>query len=569
MLGLRDYFNKINYILTKQGKKEFIVLVFFSIFISIIETVGVSAILPFIKIAINSSIIFTNDYSNFIYNYFNFDSELYFIIFFGIFLILYYIFRCLISIYYTYQVFKFSTNKYHIIAYRLFENYMRMSYVNFTKKNSSDLSKNIINETTNVTTLLSSLLTLISESLVFIFLYTIMIYVDYKITLFLTLFLMINIALIIYFVSRNIKKKGAKKVKIQQAYHEIINKSLSNFKIIKLYGKDEDHLNEFKIISKHFSRINMIAHTLIQIPRFILETLGFILVIFIILYLIVIYGYDKASVLSTLSLFVVALYRLMPSLSRILAGYNMIVFTSKSLDIIHSDLLYNAESLGSEEVFFDNSITLHNVSFDYGHHNVILNKIHLHIYKGSRIAFIGESGSGKSTLINLIMGLYKPSCGRIIVDNRELTDSNVKSWRNKFGYIPQSVYLFDGSVAQNVAMSDKYDSLKVIESLKKAKIYDFLLSQKGILTQVGEGGILLSGGQKQRIAIARAIYSDPEVLILDEATSALDNEIEAQIMNEIYTIASGKTLIIVAHRLSTIKQCDTVFKLEKGVITCE
>ena len=192
----------------------------------------------------------------------------------------------------------------------------------------------------------------------------------------------------------------------------------------------------------------------------------------------------------------------------------------------------------------------------------------LTIKKGEKIAFVGESGSGKSTLVDIIIGLYRPKTGYIKIDDEILDEKNLKSWRKKIGYIPQTIYLFDGTVAKNVALGEKIDKKRVVEALKKAKILDFLKEHhQGLNTRVGEGGVKLSGGQKQRVAIARALYDNPEVLVLDEATSALDNETEEKIMEEIYKISENKTLIIIAHRLSTLKKCEKIYKIEDGRLT--
>ena len=217
-------------------------------------------------------------------------------------------------------------------------------------------------------------------------------------------------------------------------------------------------------------------------------------------------------------------------------------------------------------MFYSKKITIENLSFEYEESIPILKDINIEIKKGSKIAFIGESGSGKSTLVDIIIGLYKPQNGSIKSDNKILDNLNIKSWRSKVGYIPQSVYLFDGTVGENVAFGSKYDKEKIDEVLKKAKIYDFLNTKLGQDTLVGEGGILLSGGQKQRIAIARALYIDPEILVLDEATSALDDKTEKKIMNEIYDVSSDKTLIIIAHRLTTLERCEKIYKLSNGTI---
>jgi len=266
-------------------------------------------------------------------------------------------------------------------------------------------------------------------------------------------------------------------------------------------------------------------------------------------------------------MYALALYRILPALNRILSSYNTTLFLSKSLDIMYDELSYTPPKEGKEAVEFKEKIELKNISFEYIKGKKVLENINLNINKGDKIAFIGESGSGKSTLVDLIIGLYKPISGNIIIDDIELNSENIRAYRSKVGYIPQSIYLFDGTVGENVAFGYEYDKEKIIEVLKKANIYDFLSTKEGIDTLVGDGGIQLSGGQKQRIGIARALYSNPEILVLDEATSSLDNETESKIMDEIYEVSGDKTLLIIAHRLSTVERCERKIKLNGGKIT--
>ncbi|HHP5546985.1 TPA: ATP-binding cassette domain-containing protein, partial [Campylobacter jejuni] len=191
--------------------------------------------------------------------------------------------------------------------------------------------------------------------------------------------------------------------------------------------------------------------------------------------------------------------------------------------------------------------------------------LNLNIKKGEKIAFIGESGCGKSTLVDLIIGLLKPKEGQILIDEQELNANNTKNYRQKIGYIPQNIYLFNDSIAKNITFGDAVDEEKLNRVIKQANLEHFIKNlPQGVQTKVGDGGSNLSGGQKQRIAIARALYLEPEMLVLDEATSALDTQSEAKIMDEIYKISKDKTMIIIAHRLSTITQCDKVYRLEHG-----
>lgn len=559
--------HKLNNLLTKRDKQFLIGLLIFSIFISMMETIGISVVMPFIAVASNFALVKTNHYYKIIYQFLHFKSEINFVLAFGVVLIFFYIFRSGINLFYFYLLARFSQGRYHLLAYRLFENYLGLSYRDFIERNSSEINKAIINEAANLTGLLSALLFMMSEVFVIIFIYSLMIYVNWKITFLLTMFLCLNAFFLIKVISPRIKKAGHERVYHQQRFYEIISKSLGNFKLMKLKSNSSEILDKFAKASFGFAKSNIKNQTFTQFPRLFLEAIGFSLVIFIVVYLIYKYQRDISAALPLISMFVLGLYRLMPSVNRILSSYNQILFLKAALDIVHNDLMYKNEELGEENIEFNNKIEMKNVSFEYIKDKPVLQNVNLTIKKGESIAIIGESGSGKSTLLDILIGLYKPLKGKIMVDENEISETNVKSWRKKIGYIPQTIYLFDGTVAENVVFGDETDKERVVEVLKQANIYNFLEKfHDGINTKVGENGIKLSGGQKQRIAIARALYNDPEVLVLDEATSSLDNNTEEKIMEEIYQISAEKTLIIVAHRLSTIERCEKVYKLEQGRI---
>jgi ABC-type multidrug transport system fused ATPase/permease subunit len=561
---MKLFFSKLFSILTRHDKKFLLLLVFISIAVSLIEMVGVGAILPFINIASNFSNIHTNAYAEQIYTFFHFNTDINFVVVIGIILMIFYFLRSILNLGYFYLLAKFSKGRYHLIAYRLFENYLGMSYRSFIDKNSADLSKSIITEAQNMTNLISGLLLMLSEIFVVIFLYGIMLYINWKITLLITLLLTTNAFFLTMTVSRAIKKAGISREEHQKKFFEIIQSSLGNFKIMKLTSNTTSILEKFNQASSGYASANVRNETLAHFPRLFLEALGFGIIIFIVVYLVAKYQSDISSNLALISMFILGLYRLMPSANRILSGYNQILFYKSSLDIIHNDLMYDPENLGNTPITFDSTLSLHDVSFEYNDAKPILSNLFLTINKGDKIAFIGESGSGKSTLIDIIIGLYRPKIGSITVDNIILNESNIKAWRSKIGYIPQSIYLFDGTVAQNVTFGKSINEEQIKEALQQANILEFLeIHHEGINTVVGEGGIKLSGGQKQRIAIARALYSDPEVLVLDEATSALDIDTEAKIMEEIYRICEHKTLIIIAHRLSTIAGCKKVYSLNE------
>lgn len=563
---MKNTISKLSVLLQKRDKQFLILLLFFSIVISLIETIGISVIMPFMAIATDFTLIHSNPYYNNIYNFFGFSNDINFVIAFGSMLIFFYIFRSTMNLFYFHILARFTQGRYHLLAYGLFENYMALPYKDFVKKNSSTLTKNILTEASNLTNLISAVLLVLSELVIVMLIYGMMLWVNYKITLLLSIILLMNAFFMVKTVSVKIKKAGVSRSYFQKIYLEIVNKSFGNFKLLKLHTKDKETLHLFKDASNQYVQANITNMTLSHLPRLFLEAIGFSMIVFIITYLVWKNQQNISHALPIISMFVLALYRLMPSINRIMNSYNQILFNYRSLDIIHSDLMYPTEDLGDKSITFNGAISLEKIQFEYEEDKPILDNITITINKGDKIAFIGESGSGKSTLIDIIIGLYKPKHGHVKIDDVTLDDMNVKAWRTKIGYIPQAVYLFDGSVGENVAFAKDFDREKVDECLRKAKIFDFLEPKGGQDVQVGEGGILLSGGQKQRIAIARALYTDPEVLILDEATSSLDNKTEQQIMDEIYDISKDKTLIIIAHRLSTIQDCDQIYHLINGTL---
>ena len=499
-------YKKLNSILTIHDKKFLLLLIIFSIFIALIETVGIATIMPFISVASDFSIIETNKYYNIIYKFFGFINSTDFVICFGFLLVFFYILRGILNITYSYLLSKFSRGRMHILSFRLFENYLGMNYHHFINRNSSDLTKSLINETGNLTTIMSSVLLMISEIFVVIFIYSAMLYINWKITIVITLFLFLNALFLIKKISPIIKKQGSIREEYQKKFFEIINSTFGNFKIIKLQSNDKIILDRFCNASYGYAKSGITNDTLSVFPKIFLETIGFGLIILIVIYLVFRYNSDISSHMGTLSMFVLGLYRLMPSANRLLTSYNQILYSHKSLEIIHNELMYNAENLGNKDLNFTESIKIENLSFGYSKDKLVLKNINLDIYKGEKVAFIGPSGSGKSTLIDIIIGLYKPLSGCIKIDDLQINESNVKNWRKKVGYIPQNVYLFDGTVAENIAFGLEYNEEKIKKVLIKAKILDFLeYNQYGINTLVGEGGVKLSGGQRQRIGIARAL----------------------------------------------------------------
>ena len=558
---------KIKKLFSKNEMKKLLGITVFSIVISLSEVVGLSTIVPFMAMVTNQNIIFENKYLKLIYNFFNFRSTKSFIFYFGITIIIIFLIKNILNIFFNYILVSFSRNSYYQFTCKLMENYLKYPYQNFVKKNSNDLMKNITTEVNMLVSLIQSLLMLISEVCIVFFIYLVMLYVDLKITLFVTVFMGINILLIKYLILNKTKKWGVERSKDIEEYYQIIGSTFGNYKFIKLQSNDEKIMNNFQNSCNKYTKVDKKYMSSQPIPRLILEFLGFSIVVVLIIFSVMMYDENGlAKIMPVISIFFIGLYRILPSVNRIIMYYQTILFYRKSLDIIVDELESEVENIESNSIEFGKKIELKDICFEFEKEKEVLKNINLNIFKGEKVAFVGESGSGKTTLVDLITGLYKPKNGDVYLDDIKLEDKNIGYWRQSIGYIPQEVYLFDGTIADNVVFNREYDEERLIESLKKARIWKFLKKKEGIKTIVGDRGIMLSGGQKQRIAIARALYADPKVLVLDEATSALDNETEEEIMKEIYDVSKDRTLIIVAHRLTTLKDCDRIFVINNGEV---
>ena len=554
---------KIAFLLSVKDKKMLALLLLMSLFLSIIETIGISAIMPFIAMASDPEFILENKYLSFIYHFFQTENYDLFIIYFGFFLILFYIFRAVYILVHGYMLNKFAMNKYGVLANKLFESYLNMPYSAFVNTNSATISKAIITEAAQLALIFKNILIIVSEVLVIILLYILLLMTDVSMTIVLTIFIGFKILLLKFTISKKIKKEGVKREVIQKRFYQKVNEMIGNFKMIKFVSNQRTLLQNFSSDSVKYKDVQVINATLLLVPRTLLEATGLLIIVGVVVYMVA-FGSNSSNFISIISMYALALYRILPAVSRILDNYNNALFYTSSIEVVYNNLsrVYKKE-LGNV-ISFNETIEVVNMSFAYNNVNVI-NNLSLTINKGDRVAFIGASGSGKSTLVDLISGIYSPDKGEILIDNIKLDYSNIASWRKKIGYIPQSIYLFDGTIAENIVSGRIYNEIKLIKLLKQTSVYNFIMKKDGLNTMVGEGGIQLSGGQKQRIGIARALYGDPEILVLDEATSALDSAIEKEIMDEIYRSSKDKTLIIIAHRLSTIERCDFKINLNEVV----
>jgi len=555
---------KLNKILDKRQKFLLVILFCMAIVFSLGETIGVSIVMPFITVASNPDLVNTGYYKIF-FDMLGFSDATSFVIVFGILIIAFYFLRSLYNIFYTYSINKFSLGTYRYFAARLFKIYLALPFKVFAQKNPSVFSQTIIVEGYNLSQLIMHILNILAEAFTILLLYSFMVLVNWQITIVLTLILVFICVIVFFTLIQTSKKLGDKRIDASMSLNKTITETFRLFKFVKLKGNEDEIYNTFNESATKVANTTTITHTLGRIPKIILENLGFSLLIAAVCYIL--WQYDSAEmVIPVISMYALALYRILPATNRIIEQFNSVVFYYSSLKKIHDDLDYTTDKEKSAPLTFSRSIRANNLCFGYVEGDNVIKNINFEIKIGEKVGFIGESGSGKTTLIDLIIGIYRPLRGELYSDDTLINESNILSWRSKIGYIPQGIYLFDGSVAENVSFGSKHDEDKIIDALKKAKIWDLFETKEGLSTRVGEGGIQLSGGQRQRIGIARALYNDPDILVLDEATSSLDDDTEKEIMDELYDLAGNKTLIIIAHRLSTLKRCDRCITIENGKI---
>jgi ATP-binding cassette subfamily B protein/ATP-binding cassette subfamily C protein len=534
-----------------------------TLILSVIETIGISVLMPFISVASNPLLLEGGRYK-IIFDLFNFKSKDYFILIFGIAIVVFYFFRAGYNVFYTYIQNKFSLGTYRHLANELYRKFLSMPYTQFIQKNSAEMHY-VFSEANNVCALLQSVMQICADIITVLMLYSFIVIVHWRMTLILTVILLLLVLFILKIIIKTSKKQGVKLSEGQREIDRIFNENFGNYKFIRLKGIEKYNYRQFDKATVKISKSSIISNTLGSMPRNLLESVGFSLLIITVLFILFRSG-SAESVIPIIAMYALALYRILPSINKMLNNVNQISFLYRSLDFIYNNYIQKTINEDSEPIQFEKTIRLKNISFQYTQEHPVLNNISFTITKGDKIAITGISGGGKSTLIDLLIGILPPQEGSLFIDDTAVTEKNIRSWRAKIGYIPQNIYLFDSSVAENVVFGSTYNEERLIKVLNMANIWDFLKQKDGLNTRVGEGGVQLSGGQKQRIGIARALYDDPDLLVLDEATSALDNDTETKIMDEIYDVSRNKTLIIVAHRLSTVEKCQKRLVIGNGTI---
>jgi len=374
-----------------------------------------------------------------------------------------------------------------------------------------------------------------------------------------------------YLVRKRIYRNGITIKDNQPKAVKLIQEGLGGIRDIILDNNQNIFIENYKKISSKIEYANMQNLLLNNTPKFIMEGLGMTFIAILAYYLKVIKGDNQ--VLPLLGVLALGAQKLLPIMQQMFSSWSSINSNLPIINEIVSQIYLNNKTYNNstnKKLKFNKNIVLENINFSYNKKENILKNINLSIKKGQKVGFIGKTGSGKSTLLDVIMGLLNPKSGKIKSDETLLDETNKKEWQKNFAHVPQSIFLSDATILENIAFGipkNQIDTKKVIEAAKEACLHDFILTlPQKYDTYVGERGVQLSGGQRQRIGIARALYKNAEVIIFDEATSALDNETEKQVMKAINNLNEKLTILMIAHRLSTLEDCDVIYKLENGKI---
>ncbi len=468
---------------------------------------------------------------------------------------------------------RFISNLEARLSLRLFTIYLRQPYVFHLQRNSAILTQNVITEvgvfTNNVVT---PALQLITESLVIVALCIMVVLIEpVGSMIIITIFSLTGFGFM-----KLTKKRMTRWGEIRQLHDGMrllhLQQGLGGAKDVKLLGRDSEFLNRYKVHTNARASVVQLNATVQQLPRLLMELLTIAAFALLVITTLA-QGGAIGDIIPKMGLFAVAAFRLIPSINRILAASQALKYCSPVIDILQKEFELPVEENDKPEASsksFNNQLVLQNILYTYPEApSPALNNISLTIKQGTSVGFIGKSGSGKSTLVDILLGLLTPDSGSIEADGLDI-QKNMRGWQNQIGYVSQSIYLTDETLRNNIAFglpAEDIDEECVKKAVSAAYLTEFVEQlPEGLDTIVGERGVRLSGGQRQRIGIARALYHNPPILVLDEATSALDIATEKEVMQAVNALQGSKTIIIVAHRLSTIEKCDTVYNLQNGKI---
>lgn len=570
---------KLRYVFDRKDKMKLVGLAILMIIGSVLELLAVAVFNPFIEVLMQTSSIEDDSFLKLFFAHIHLNGiEQYLVVLSALIAVIYLVKNIYLSFLQN-VILSFSYTTRMNLATRLLTTYMNEPYTFHLSKNIAEMQRCLQSDTSQFMTLISSGLQLTVEMVTCLALAAYLFHTSHSITVVIGVLLLLCIGLF-FMISKKVSSRlGRQNENYNAKLFQWINQSLGGIKELKILQREEYFIDSYKTNYKKLIWGARVNELIAALPKYIVETVAMVGLVFAII-IKLLFGHGALETfIPQIAVFAVAAFRLLPSVGRVNAYINSIMYNKASLDMIYDDLkeidsepVQEIEWQGEKENWiFKKGVTVEHVSYHYPDSDTeVLHDISLEIPKGKTVALIGPSGAGKTTLADIILGLLPPVSGVVRMDDKNVYE-NLRSWRQKLGYIPQSIYLSDDTIRNNVAFGiyeAQIDDNAIWKALEKAQLKEFVQGlEKGLDTYVGDRGVRLSGGQRQRIGIARALYHDPEILVLDEATSALDSSTEQAVMESIESLQGLKTMIIIAHRLTTIKNADLVYEVSGGNVT--
>lgn len=581
MGGLREntrvgMLTKLGYIFDKRDKWKIFMLLLAVVVGSFLELLGVTIFMPFINIITEPSTIRKTWYLRWAYDLFHFRSPKDFLIALSAGIIFVYIIKNVYLIIEKSYIYRFSYNTQMKLSTRLLNTYMKEPYTFHLNKNIATLQRSLQEDTSKFMQVILYSLELVAELAVCFVLMVYLLFVSKSITIIVLGLLVVCVGSFLLLTRKYSRKLGQDNQGYQGKIYQWMNQALGGIKEIKILEREEFFTGEYRKYYMKFARGLRIARTISILPKYAVEAVAISGLLVAIIVKLMFGEADMAYYIPQLTVFAVAAFRLMPSVGRINEHATNMLYALPSVELVYHDLveiedyIEKQDSEAREEWDLQEGIEVKNVTYCYPDTDEpVIDNASLSVKKGKTVAFIGASGAGKTTMVDIILGLLTPQKGVVMADNINVHEKP-KTFHAQVGYIPQVIYLSDDTIRNNIAFGvrkEDIDEKAVLQAMEKAQLTEFIGSlPHGLDTIVGDRGVRLSGGQRQRIGIARALYHDPEILVLDEATSALDNDTEAAVMEAIEHLQGVKTMIIIAHRLTTIRSVDLIYEVGDGKV---
>lgn len=558
----------------RKKQKGIFVLLFISILIkALLETIGVSVLIPFVQAILTPEKLIQNEKLKPFLDFFNIESTTSMLIFVSTAIILFYLFKNAYSLLCTYWQQKYRCWVQKDISVSILQEYLKRPYNFFIGTNSSTLLRNIINDADGIMTCINTVFNLLTEAFIVIMLTTFLFITDPLTAGGLVASVLFVLFVPILILGSPIRRRGSLLRTYAASVYKDALQSINGIKEIIVGNKQTYFSKKYEQSYQAKAKNDIVSCVLTAIPSRLIETICIASLIGIVAFK-VISGDTSDVMVSQLSAFAVAAFKLLPSVSGISNNFNTLVLSYPVLTSVYENLNEKVEHLevskNPKQIEFNSEIKIKNVSFSYNETKSIFENVNISICKGDVVGIVGPSGAGKTTFVDVLLGLLHNTTGEIYIDDQLLNKDTIASWREKISYVPQTAYLIDDTIESNIAFGlneDAIDKDRIASCLKDSMLCDYVDSLPAKeKTVVGERGIQMSGGQRQRLSIARALYSNPDIIVFDEATSALDEGTEKEIMESINNLIGSKTLIIIAHRLSTLQKCNKIFEVNNNTV---